>query len=146
MGVARPRRQLARAPTLQVPANDLDGARNRKRDPECEQEALPGRRLERVAAEVPEQRGVEGPAECRRRVENHEPSPRVSERTGAQSDDCAASRDEAGDQDQLSASLADLLLSPIDALSTLFAAEEAVVDPGAEAVSDVIRRAVAEER
>src|SRR4029453_16857748 len=105
-----PLRGGGRSPPFQVPANDLDGASNRESNRECEQEALPGRRLERVAAEVPEQRGVEGPAECRRRVEDHEPTPRVTERAGAQSDDCAASRDEAGDQDQLSASLADLLV------------------------------------
>jgi hypothetical protein len=53
-GSVGPLRGGGRTPPLQVPAHDFDGARNRERDSECEQEALPGRRLERVAAEVPE--------------------------------------------------------------------------------------------
>src|SRR6266536_1745564 len=46
---------------------------------------------------------------------------------------------------QGAASNADLLVSPLDALSSFLAAEEAVVDPGSKAVSNVIGGVVAEE-
>jgi hypothetical protein len=41
-----------RVPPLQRPARDPDSAGDRERDPEREQETLPGRVLERVPAEV----------------------------------------------------------------------------------------------
>src|SRR4051794_7547597 len=99
-----------------------------------------------MAAEVSEQRGVEGPADCCDGVEEHEQPPGVSERAGAESDDGASARDEAGDCDQLPSALPHLLLSPLGALSSLLATQEALFDPAAETRPDEIRGVVAEER
>jgi hypothetical protein len=132
-------------PPSQVPAYELDRACDRECDSEREHEALPRRLLERLAAEVSEQRGVESPGERRDRVKDDEPPPWIPERSGAHSDDRAATRNETGDQDQLPAALAHLALRPVDPLSSLLAAEEAVVDPGSEAVANVVSGVVSEE-
>src|SRR5919197_2405487 len=103
-----------RVPPLQRPARDLDSAGDRERDPEREQEALPGRVLERVPAEVAEERGVERPADCCGGVEEDEAAPRKLEELRAQGDGRPPARNEARDRNQLSAALGQLALGPFD--------------------------------
>src|SRR4051812_18614791 len=134
----------ARSP--QVPAHELDRAGNRQRDRERKQQALPGRVFERVAAEVPEQRGVDRPEGRGGRIEDDEPRPRVAERAATHRHRRAATRYEPGDHDQLATALADLALRPRNSLPGLLAAEEPVLDPGSEAGADQVGGVVAEER
>src|SRR5918911_2759242 len=120
---------------LQRPAHELDAARDNERDREREQQSLPGGVLERPAAEVAEQRGVQSPAERRRGVEEEEASPRIPERARAERDRGTAAGDEPSDRDQLAAARVELLLGPANAATGLLAAEKALRETTAEAAA-----------
>ncbi len=126
--------------------DELDPAGDREGDPEREQQALPRLRLERVAADVAEQRGVERPGRGGDRIEEDEAAPRVAERPAAERHHGAAGGNEACDHDQLAAALLDLAMSPGDPLSRLLPVEEPLLDPRPVAVADPVSRVVAGER
>src|SRR5918998_1359058 len=67
-------------------ADELDRERDRKRDAEAEREALPRALLERLAADVADQRRVGAPRQRRDRVEERERAQPVRDRAGGQRD------------------------------------------------------------
>src|SRR3954469_10727064 len=127
------------------PAIELDRTRDRERDPKRKQKPLPRLLFEGPAAEVAEHRRIAGPEEAGHHVEADEPVPGHLEQAAGQRHHRAAGRNEAAYEDQVAASLVDLLLGPVDPLTAL-SLEPPRNDPVARLSPDPVGRVVAQDR
>src|SRR5581483_11168951 len=105
-----------RCGALAVPADALDRAGDQRCTRERDEQRLPGAVLERLAAEVAEERRVRRPDEAGRDVERHEPAPRPAAAAGCEGDRRPPAGDEAPDDDQVAAAL---LQQPVEAVELL---------------------------
>src|SRR6476660_9658830 len=128
-------RRTSLAPSFEHPPHQLDPACHSERDCEGKEQALPRRMLEGTTAEVPEERRVERPDERSRSIEQGEAPPRVPQRPCAQRHRRPSARNETTDHDQLAAPLGELPFGPLDLPPPALPAEEARLDPPAEAAT-----------
>src|SRR6266567_3244549 len=120
----------------QVPADRLDRAGQCESDAQRQQQPLPGCSLERLAAEVAEQRRVGGPDQPGGRVEHRETRPGEAQRPRAERHGGPAAGDETCHGDELAAARGELGLGPADGLAAAIAAEEALRRAPAEPAAD----------
>ena len=135
-----PARRLRYQRTTSTPPATAKAIPNASRSP------FQGCILERLPAEVPEQRRVQGPDERRNGIEQGEAAPREERCPRGERDGGPPARYETGDGDQLSPAHCELALGPVDGLPRLIAVKEALLRAGAEAAADQIRGVVAEKR
>src|SRR5262249_34909104 len=144
--IRRAVRLASSAAAPRVGAPEFERSSHAECDRERDQQAGPGRVLERLAAKVAKERSVERPQDARDGVEHGEPQPRVPYRPCAERHGDPATRDEAGDEDEFAAALGQLALSPANRLTPLLAAEVAGSGMRAETVAYEVRSVVASER
>src|SRR4249919_2812400 len=115
--------------------NQLDRPGHRESNDECEDEPLPWLLLEGLAADVAEHHRVRTPDQAGDDVVADEPPPRHPvDEAGREGDHGPATRYEARDDNDVTASFIERLPRPEDPFLVLLALEEALVQPFAEKV------------
>src|SRR5580698_296848 len=130
---------------LHQPPSGLDATGHRQGEPQREQQPLPGRIVKCLSPEVPEQGRIERPDDGRRGVIQGEALPREGGGTRSERDRGPAAGNETGYNYELAPPLGKLTLGPPDALLTLRAAQEALLNAAPVTAADQVREVVARE-